>query len=87
MNAKVKVEFVPKALREVWEWKDSIQQDVKHLPQREALHEIMRMAHEVAVAEGFVTTAPAKVAEAPAQYRTRRRPTKTGKSSSANAAV
>ena len=79
MKAKVKTEFVPKALREVWEWKDSIRQEVKHLPQREALHEIMRMAHEVAVSEGFITTAPAKVAEAPAQYRAERQATKTRK--------
>jgi len=53
MKAKPNEEFDPKALREVWEWKDSIEQEVKHLPQREALHEIMRMAHEVAMSEGF----------------------------------
>lgn len=74
MKAKPKEEFVPKALREVWEWKDSIQQEVKHLPTREALREIMRMAHEVTVAQGVVTTE--KVAESPAKYRTRK-PTKS----------
>jgi hypothetical protein len=55
-------------LREVWEWKDSIYQEAKHLPTREALREIMRMAHEVAVAEGFTTPA-GKVAETSSGYR------------------
>jgi len=75
MKAKPKEEFVPKALREVWEWKDSIQQEVKHLPTREALREIIRMAHEVTVAQGVVTTTSVTVAESPAKYRTRK-PTK-----------
>ena len=75
MKAKPNEEFDPKALREVWEWKDSIEQEVKHLPQREALHEIMRMAHEVAMSEGFVAPPAAQVAETPAQYRAGRRPT------------
>lgn len=79
MKAKVKEEFVPKALREVWEWKDSIQQEVNHLPQREALREIMRMAHEVAVAQGSVTSASSKVAETPAPYRAGRRQARTKK--------
>jgi len=52
-------EFVPTALRQVWEWKDSIYQETKHLSTREALHEILRMAHEAAVTHGFVTTRPA----------------------------
>ena len=79
MNPKAKDEFVPRALREVWEWKDSIYQETKHLPQREALREIMRMAHAVAVEEGFVAATPpvAKVAETPAKYRAGRRPTKS----------
>jgi len=81
MKAKAKEEFVPRALREVWEWKDSIYQETKHLPQREALREIMRMAHQVAVEEGFVAATPpvAKVAETPAPYRAKRRPAKTKK--------
>jgi hypothetical protein len=69
MKAKANDEFVPKALREVWEWKDSIYQDVKHLPTDQALHEIMRMAHEAAVAQGTVPATPAKVAEAKAKYK------------------
>jgi hypothetical protein len=73
MKAKSKDEFVPRALREVWEWKDSIYQEVKHLPTDQALHEIMRMAHEAAVAQGAIPAAPAKVAESPAKYRAKRR--------------
>jgi hypothetical protein len=77
MKAKAKLteEFVPTALRQVWEWKDSIYQETKHLPTREALREIMRMAHEVAVKEGFVAATPpaAKVAEAPGKYRAKRK--------------
>ncbi len=68
--------WVPRALREVWEWKDSINEEVKHLPTRDALHEIMRMAHEAAVKQGFTPatpTAAAKVAESPAKYRAKRK--------------
>jgi hypothetical protein len=63
-----KEEFVPTALRQVWEWKDAIYQGTKHLPAREALQEIMRQAHEAAVAHGFVTTEPSGLAETPPQY-------------------
>lgn len=75
MKTKTKDEWVPRALREVWEWKDSIYQEVKHLPTDQALHEIMRMAHEAAMKEGFVTTTPpsAKVAESTAKYRAKRK--------------
>jgi hypothetical protein len=69
---KVTGKFVPKALREVWEWKEAIYQEVKHLPTNQALREIMRRAHEVAVAEGFASDAPAKVAETKAKYRAKR---------------
>ena len=68
MKAKAKDEFVPRALREVWEWKDSIYQETKHLPTREALHEILRQAHEAAVAHGFVRKTPAALAETPPPY-------------------
>ena len=64
-------EFVPTALRQVWEWKDAIYQETKHLPTREALHEILRQAHEVAVAHGFVKTAPAVLAGTPPPYGTK----------------
>ena len=61
-------DYVPTALRQVWEWKDAIYQETKHLPTREALREITRMAHEVAVAHGFVTAEPANLAETPSPY-------------------
>ena len=73
MKTKPKAEFVPKALREVWEWKDSIYQETKHLPQREALREIMRMAHAAAIAQGVVPAKPAKVAESPTKYAAKRK--------------
>jgi hypothetical protein len=65
-------EFVPTALRQVWEWKDAIYQETKHLPTREALREILRQAHEVAVAHGFVKAEPAKLAEKPPPYGTKK---------------
>jgi hypothetical protein len=58
-------ESVPTALRQVWEWKEATYQETKHLPTREALREITRMAHEVAVAYGFVKAEPATLAETP----------------------
>jgi len=61
-------DYVPTALRQVWEWKDAIYQETKHLPTREALREIIRQAHAAAVAQGFVTTEPAKLAETPPPY-------------------
>jgi len=64
-------EFVPTALRQVWEWKDAIYQETKHLPTREALHEILRQAHEAAVAHGFVKTTPVVLAETPPPYGTK----------------
>ena len=63
-----KEEFVPTALRQVWEWKDAIYEETKHLPTREALREILRQAHEAAVAHGFVASEPAKLAETPPPY-------------------
>jgi len=60
--------FVASALRQVWEWKDAIYQETKHLPAREALHEILRQAHEAAVAHGFVKKNPAVLAETPPPY-------------------
>ena len=57
--------FAPPALRQVWEWKDAIYQETKHLPTREALREILRQAHEATVAHGFVTAEPAILVETP----------------------
>ena len=31
MKTKDKEEFVPKALREVWEWKDAVYKDIKNM--------------------------------------------------------
>jgi hypothetical protein len=55
----------------VWEWKEAIYQETKHLPTREALHEILRQAHEAAVAHGFVKKTPAALAETPPPYGTK----------------
>jgi hypothetical protein len=63
-----KEEFLPAALRQVWEWKDAIYQETKHLPTREALYEILRQAHEAALAHGFVKPTPAVLAETPPPY-------------------
>ena len=70
-NPESKEQFVPSALRQVWEWKDAIYQDTKHLPTREAMHEILRQAHEAAVAHGFVKKTPAVLAETPPPYGTK----------------
>ena len=61
-------QFAPIALRQVGEWKEAIYQETKHLPTRAALHEILRQAHEAAVAHGFVSKAPAVLAETPPPY-------------------
>ena len=70
---ETKEEFVPTALRQVWEWKDAIYRETKHLPTREALREILRQAHEAAVAHGFVAPEPARLAEAPPPYRSKKK--------------
>ena len=41
-------EYVPTALRQVWEWKDSIYQETKHLSTRDALRYISERAAEAA---------------------------------------
>ena len=65
-------EHVPRALQEVWTWKDEIYRGVQHLGRREALHEIMNQAHEAAVKFGFASVAspvaPQCVAESHATY-------------------
>ena len=65
---EAKEQFVPIALQQVWEWKDAIYQETKHLPTREALHEILRQAHEAAMVHGFVNKTPAVLAETPPPY-------------------
>jgi hypothetical protein len=40
---------VSKALRDVWEWKEAVYRDVKHLPVEEALAAILDQAQESSV--------------------------------------
>lgn len=64
--------FVPKAQREVWEWKDAIYQDVKALPFHQAVQVIAEQAAQVARELGFtVVSSPSthfKVAESHEDY-------------------
>ena len=69
-------EYVPTALRQVWEWKDSIYQETKHLSTRDALRYISERAAEVARQLKFRVAsfpdvkagAETKLAEAPPPY-------------------
>jgi hypothetical protein len=45
--------YVPRALREVWEWKAEIAKEVEGMPLREGLQEILRRAHDTALEMGF----------------------------------
>jgi len=62
---------IPRALREVWAWKDAIYQDVKHLPRDQMLRAMLDNAHKAALELGMTYGQPgraAKVAESPATY-------------------
>ena len=69
-------EYVPAALRQVWEWKDAVYQETKHLSTGEALRYIHEQAAKVVrqlnlrVASFPDTTAGAgaKLAETPPPY-------------------
>jgi hypothetical protein len=69
-------EYVPAALRQVWEWKDAIYQETKHLSTRDALRYISERAAVVARqlnlrVASFPETAvepDAKLAETPLPY-------------------
>ncbi|MDQ6631274.1 MAG: hypothetical protein M3Y82_05905 [Verrucomicrobiota bacterium] len=50
---KTEKNYVPKAQREVWEWKDSISQEVKHLPTGQALRKILETASRATEQLGF----------------------------------
>ncbi len=69
---KMRTEYIPRALREVWEWKDSIYREVKHLPRKQALQKIIENAEIAARELGFGVSGPGKkplaVREAPAGY-------------------
>ena len=47
MARKTSRQFVPKALRDVWAWKDQIYNEVKHLPVDKALSKILDRAERV----------------------------------------
>lgn len=64
---KPEKKFVPKAQREVWEWKKSISTDVKNLPIDQALREILKTASNTARQLGLRPTTSA-LAETPAAY-------------------
>lgn len=72
----MKTDYVPKALREVWAWKDEIYQEVKHLPTRDALRAILDKAEETAARLGFGVSDTSKkrrvVAESPGIYEVAR---------------
>lgn len=80
MKPKVKKteEFVPTALRQVWEWKEAIYQETEHLSTREALEHILKQGRRIArqlnlpVASFPDAVTPAKVAETKAKYRAKR---------------
>ncbi|MCU0785616.1 MAG: hypothetical protein MUF81_16545 [Verrucomicrobia bacterium] len=73
-------EYVPTALRQVWEWKDSIYQETKHLSTRDALRYISERAAEVARQFDFrvakfpdeTTAGTAKLAETPPPHRAKK---------------
>ena len=73
-----------KALLEVREWKAAVWQEVAHLPLDEAINKLLEDSAKSAARLGFHVPKREKkpmalVAEAPAQYRAERRPTKTKK--------
>ena len=73
-----------KALLEVREWKAAGWQEVAHLPLDEAIQKRLKDSAKSAERLGFHVPKREKeqmalVAEAPAQYRAKRRPTKTKK--------
>ena len=74
MKTKRNDVFVPKAQREVWAWKDSIYQEVKHLPFHQAVQTIAEQAEQAARELGFsIVSSPVarfKVAESRDEYRT-----------------
>jgi hypothetical protein len=56
---KTRKEFVPKALREVCDWKEAIYREVKDLPPEEALHRILEKAQSAVRELGFAPGSPA----------------------------
>ena len=76
MNEK-QVADVPRALRQVWEWKEAIHQEVKHLPLRDALDAIIDMGARAGAEYDFLPrlsdgAAQARVAESREEYETKK---------------
>ena len=61
---------VPRALREVWEWKDAIYQELKHLPRDEMLRAMLDNARKAAIELGMTSARPLAVREASPAYGT-----------------
>ena len=60
---------VPRALREVWEWKDAIYQEVKHLPRDQMLRAMLENARKAARELGMAaSSAPLAVQEKAPKY-------------------
>jgi hypothetical protein len=65
----------PRALREVWAWKDTIHQEVRSLPLPQAIHAIMDMARKASAdatftARGASPAARLRVAESRDKFGT-----------------
>jgi hypothetical protein len=79
MKTDAKTDFVPRALREVWEMKRLVYEETKHLSTREALEYILNEGGKIArrlnlpVASSPLRAPAAKVAETPAKYRAKRK--------------
>ena len=68
----MKTNNISRALDEVWEWKDAIYREVKHLPAEKALRKIMENAARTAKEVGFNTLRkkrPLVIAESRAEYK------------------
>lgn len=79
MKREAESDSVPRALREVWEWKQAVYQETKHLSTAEALEYVLKEGGKIArqlnlPVASFPDHAPAaKVAEPPAKYRAKRK--------------
>jgi len=80
MKTKTSAEFVPTAMRQVWDWKDAVYRETQHLSTHAALEYILSqggaMARQLNLRVAvFPDTAPpvAKVAETSSKYTVKRR--------------
>ena len=72
-------DYTPKALREIWNWKDEIYKEVEHLNPKDALHEIMNKAEVVARELGFIIPTSISHTAAVAEKQTEYTATKNNK--------